>query len=184
MRVRRKLIQNTVRELLITNKIHSAAVDIEKIARKLQIQIIKQDAAADSDISGFLLRDFDNKKALIGVNGSHPLNRQRFTIAHEIGHYFLHNYEGVHFDGKNTGLQMLLRNGKSSEGTSVEEREANFFAAELLMPEMLLEKDIAKIDGVYLLDEDDESIKNLASEYQVSVRALTYRLSYLGYIKL
>ncbi|MDQ3819254.1 MAG: ImmA/IrrE family metallo-endopeptidase, partial [Acidobacteriota bacterium] len=160
----------------------SAPVAINKIAKNLRIQVIKQNA--ENDLSGFLLRDFDKKTALIGVNASHSLNRQRFTIAHEIGHFCLHNYEGVHFDGKNTGLQVHLRNDKSSEGTNIEEREANLFAAELLMPKMLLEKDLATVKEIYLLDEEDQSIKNLANKYQVSVRALTYRLANLSYIKL
>lgn len=182
MRVRRKYIQNLVKELLINNKISSAPVDINRIAKSLRIQIIKQ--SAEDDLSGFLLRDFDKKTALIGVNEKHSLNRQRFTIAHEIGHFCLHNYEGVHFDGKNTGLQVHLRNSRSSEGTSIEEREANLFAAELLMPKTVLEKDLSTIKEIYLLDEEDQTIKTLADKYQVSVRALTYRLVNLGYIEL
>lgn len=182
MRVRRKHIQNLVEELLTTNRILSAPVDINKIAKNLRIQIITQ--SAEDELAGFLLRKFDKKTAIIGVNENHPLNRQRFTIAHEIGHFCLHNYEGVHFDGKNTGLQVHLRNSKSAEGTNIEEREANLFAAELLMPKMLLEKDIAVVQEIYLLDENDQSIKNLANNYQVSVRALTYRLANLGYIEL
>lgn len=182
MRVRRKFIQNLVNQLLSSNNIESAPVNLEKITKSLQIEVIKQ--VADDKIAGFLVKDFDNKNALIGVNENHHPNRQRFTIAHEIGHYFLHNYEGVHFDGKNTGLQVYLRDDKSATGLDVEEREANLFAAELLMPEHLLEKDISAIDEIYLLDEEDFTIKELAANYNVSVRALTYRLSNLGYIKL
>lgn len=182
MRVRRKHIQSLVQELLTTNRILSAPVDIKKIAKNLRIQIITQ--SAEDELAGFLLRDLDKKTAVIGVNENHSHNRQRFTIAHEIGHFCLHNYEGVHFDGKNTGLQVHLRNGKSAEGTNIEEREANLFAAELLMPKMLLEKDIALVKEIYLLDESDQSIKTLANNYQVSVRALTYRLANLGYIEL
>src|SRR4051794_10316854 len=126
MRVRRKLIQTSAEELLRKNRIASAPVDIEKIAKSLRIQIIRQ--SAEDDLAGFLLRDSDKNTALIGVNENHQPNRQRFTIAHEIGHFCLHNYQGVHFDGKNTDLQVHLRNDKSAEGTNIEEREANLFA--------------------------------------------------------
>jgi Zn-dependent peptidase ImmA (M78 family) len=182
MRVRRRHIRNLVKQLLLSNDIKSAPVDIEKIAENFRIQIEKQNA--EDEVAGFLLKDFDSKNALIGVNTHHNPNRQRFTIAHELGHYFLHDYEGVHFDSKTTGLRMYLRNEKSTTGTDLEEREANLFAAELLMPEDLLKEDLADIKEIYLIDENDETIKNLAKRYGVSVRALTYRLSNLGYIEL
>ncbi len=182
MRVRRKHIQNLVGEILSSNNIQSAPVDLKKIAKSLRIEIIKQ--SADDKIARFLVKDFDSKNALIGVNETHSPNRQRFTIAHEIGHYFLHNFQGVHFDGKNTGLQVYLRDSKSATGQDVDEREANLFAAELLMPETLLEKDVSEIEEIYLLDENDFTIKKLAAKYKVSVRALTYRLANLGYIRL
>lgn len=182
MHVRRRHIRNLVRQLLISNNIKAAPVNIEKIAENLKIQIVEQ--KIDDEVAGFLLKDFDSKNALIGVNTHHHWKRQRFTIAHELGHYFLHDYEGVHFDSKTTGLRMYLRNEKSTTGTDLEEREANLFAAELLMPENLLKEDLADIEAVYLIDDNDETIRNLADRYGVSVRALTYRLANLGYIEL
>ena len=182
MRVRRQHIRNLVKEILLSNNIESAPVDIQKIAENLKIQIVEQNA--EDEVAGFLLKDFDSKNALIGVNTHHHPNRQRFTIAHELGHYFLHDYVGVHFDSKTTGLRMYLRNEKSTTGTDLEEREANLFAAELLMPENLLRDDLADIEAVYLIDDNDETIRNLAKQYGVSVRALTYRLANLGYIEL
>jgi len=62
------------------------------------------------------------------------------------------------------------------------EREANLFAAELLMPARFLRADerIAKLD---LLDEEATGLlKEVADEYGVSVQALTYRLANLGLI--
>jgi len=182
MRVRRKHIQNLVNQILLTNEIQSAPVDIERIAANLNIQIVEQNI--EDEVAGFLLKGYDNKNALIGINTHHHPNRQRFTVAHELGHYFLHDYEGVHFDGKTTGLRMYLRNEKSATGTDLEEREANLFAAELLMPENLLREDLADVEEIYLIDDDDLTIKDLAKQYQVSVRALTYRLGNLGYIEL
>lgn len=182
MRVRRKHIKNLVSGILAENKINSVPVNLEKIAKNLQIKIIKQ--SAEDDLAGFLLKDFDGKSALIGVNENHHSNRQRFTIAHEIGHYFLHNFQGVHFDGKNTGLQMYLRNDLSSQGISIEEREANLFAAELLMPESILIKDVVEFSEFYLLDDRDTSIRAIAAKYEVSQLALTYRLINLGFIEL
>jgi Zn-dependent peptidase ImmA (M78 family) len=180
MRVRRKQIEKQVNDLLTSNNITTAPVDIGKIAKSLQLEIVKQDA--DDKISGMLVNDFGNKKALIGVNRKHHINRQRFTIAHEIGHFLLHHFQGVHFDGENTGLQINFRDDKSASGEDLYEREANLFAAELLMPRTLLEADISKIKNLSLIDKDDLTLKSLADKYKVSVRAITYRLAYLGYL--
>lgn len=52
------------------------------------------------------------------LNITHPLTRQRFTVAHEIAHYLLHP------------VGMYAENGKKGRM----EREANALAAEILMP--------------------------------------------------
>lgn len=180
MRVRRKQIEKLVNEILESNKIESAPVNIAKIARKLRVEIVRQDA--EDHISGFLVNDFGKQNALIGVNRKHHINRQRFTIGHEIGHLLLHHFQGVHFDGETTGLQINFRDDKSSTGLDLYEREANLFAAELLMPRKLLKADLAKIDSISLVSKEDLTLKHLAAKYRVSVRAITYRLAYLGYL--
>jgi Zn-dependent peptidase ImmA (M78 family) len=68
----------------------------------------------------------------------------------------------------------------SSQGTDEFEREANLFAASLLMPERFLEHDLEDEDYVDLFD--DEFLSELARKYGVSGQALTNRLNYLGYI--
>ena len=178
---RRKAIENLVDNILSENDINSPPVNLAKIARRLNVEVVKQDAA--EHISGMLI-NAGVGKALIGVNAKHHPNRQRFTIAHEFGHFLLHKFDGVHFDGKNTGLQINFRDEKSSTGEDLVEREANLFAAELLMPRRLLEIDIAKIGDFSLVDKEDRTLKDLAERYKVSVRAITFRLSYLGHLQL
>lgn len=85
-----------------------------------------------NDIAGFI--DFDNKKII--VNQSDPANRQRFTIAHELGHYILHQ-EYVKDRSK---YKVLLRRPIKELGYAPEEQEANCFAANLLVPSEVLEK--------------------------------------------
>jgi Zn-dependent peptidase ImmA (M78 family) len=183
MPVRRKYIHSLVDKLLLTHGIKSAPIRVEEIARQLGADVVYQ--AADDDLSGFLFRDYKQRNAIIGVNAKHHPNRQRFTIAHEIGHFLLHEYEGFHFDGDGQGFQVRLRDDESRKGTDDDEKEANLFGAELLMPERLLRADISKIPKLDLFnDEGAASFKKLANRYQVSVRALTYRLANLGYIHL
>lgn len=167
----------------MTNGIRSAPVPIDDIAMTLGAEIHYE--PADDELSGFLFRDLRQKKAIIGVNSNHHPNRQRFTVAHEIGHFLLHNYEGFHFDGSNQWFQIKRRDNKSKSGTDTDEREANLFAAELLMPARFLQTDFPKVPPVDLLaDTDLDSFTELAERYGVSTQALTYRLAYLGYVQL
>lgn len=64
----------------------------------------------------------------IFVNADEPDTRQRFTIAHELGHWVCQCLEG-------TVEPMYCRADEVDESARALEREANVFAAELLMPE-------------------------------------------------
>lgn len=180
MRVRKKHIRTVVARLLATSNIQSAPVPVEKIAQSLGVEIRK--SPAEETLSGFILRDSRTGKATIGVNSSQHRNRQRFTIGHELGHYFLHPGHSVHVDENSmAGFKVSWRNTESSEGTNVEEIEANIFAAELLMPAAFLREDLRVYGTLDFLDEEslDETLNALAKKYQVSKQAITYRLGNL-----
>ena len=66
-----------------------------------------------------------------GVNSLHAPVRQRFTIAHELGHAVLHAREGIHLD---QAFRLRFRDQTSAMAIDPEEIDANSFAAELLMP--------------------------------------------------
>lgn len=170
---RRKLIQSEVAELLQKSNITEAPVNVERVATGLNIAVRR--TPSEDDISGFLLRH-PGGQAIIGVNTLHHPNRQRFTIAHEIGHFVLHQHDQVHVDR----AIVKLRDRASSKGEDPEEIEANGFAAELLMPEEFLRSDLARLTFTDLLD--DRRMQQLAKQFQVSVQAMTNRLVSLGYL--
>ena len=136
MAVRRKHIRDLVERLLFEREIKKPFVPVESIAESLGIQV-QRDQVGDG-LSGFLVRTTGTGEAVIGVNANHTQRRQRFTIAHELGHYLLHEGEAVHFDGEKPGVTVNLRNRESSTGETDIEVEANLFAAELLMPSKFL----------------------------------------------
>lgn len=175
MSVRRKYIRALVDDLIGKHQITAAPVDVEYIARSMGISVVTQ--SVEADISGFLYRQ--RHSTIIGVNSHHFHTRQRFTIAHELGHFLLHTHEDVHVD---KFFEVKLRSNKFSPAEELEEKEANLFAAELLMPKQLLDRELESIDGVDLLDEKE--LQALAEEYAVSTQAMTFRLSYLGYVQL
>lgn len=176
MSIRRRKIQFLVKELLEQTGIHTPPIPVEEIARSKGIDVRKSEEP-DSNISGFLF--WGSEKPIIGVNRKHHTNRQRFTIAHELGHYLLHNSttQDLYLDHS---FKVLLRDERSSEGIDEIEREANLFAAEFLMPEHFLQNDL---HGRRQIDVEDEAfLRELAQRYQVSQQALIFRLANLGYV--
>jgi Zn-dependent peptidase ImmA (M78 family) len=180
MTVRRRHIRALAERLLLANRIETAPVDAKQVAKSLGAEVQYQ--PADENLSGFILRNRKRRSAIIGVNSNHHPNRQRFTIAHEVGHFLLHDHDDIHVDHMDCGLIVRRRNEDSSKGEDDYEKEANLFAAELLMPAAFLEPDIAALEARNLLD--DDVLHSLADKYGVSTQALTYRLAYLGYIQL
>ncbi len=176
---RKQFICEKVRSLLAESGIKHPKVQPQSIAQRYNIDIRIE--PIDGDISGFLLRQIGVAGAIIGLNRDQSTTRQRFTLAHELGHFFLHNNQDgeLHID-RTSRFVVQLRDAKSSTGASDDEREANFFAAELLMPAAFLSDDVAGYGGLDLGDEQDV-ISKLASRYGVSTQAMSYRLSNLGF---
>ena len=144
-------------------------VNVEQIAREHNI-IVKPVSLPD-EISGVL--DNSTDRYIILVNSNQSPVRQRFSIAHELGHYFLHSSDDskkqVHID-----KIRYYRNIKSSLGIDDKEIEANKFASELLIPtdELLKELSTGKYD-IY----DDVSIHELAKKFEVSDAALSVKIA-------
>ena len=177
MTIRRKHISGVVNRLLTQFRIQDAPVPVEDVAQSLGTRVER--TPADDDLSGFLYQQKNGKLAIIGVNENHHPNRQTFTIAHELGHFLLHNIEDVHVD---RAFRVKLRSPASSKGLDIDEMEANLFAAELLMPTSFLTKDLKGVDDIDLVDE--KVISSLAQRYGVSTQAMTFRLNHLGYMRL
>jgi Zn-dependent peptidase ImmA (M78 family) len=174
MAIRRRKIDSLVESLLVENGIEEGPVPVSSIAKAKGARIHAD--ALEGDLSGFLFRDHGH--AVIGVNTQHSPTRQNFTIGHELGHLLLHDQEQLHVD---RGFPVRLRNSLSSEGTDDAEREANYFAAALLMPKRFLERDL---HGEEFLDlTEDTKVKMLSRKYGVSAIALVNRLKNLGYIQ-
>ena len=86
-------------------------------------------------------------------------------------------YSGIHVD---RSFPARRRNERSAQAIDPDEIEANAFAAELLMPATMLEDDLLELSLDY---EDDELFKRLADNYLVSLQAIIFRLTNLGFIE-
>jgi Zn-dependent peptidase ImmA (M78 family) len=165
-RARYSKIEHLVRELLQKSVVNAPPVSVERIAEAEGVEIIIK--RFNNEISGVLLRT--GNKNIIGVERQQAKARQRFTIAHELGHLLLHDGEEVRID---TNFRINLRSPESSTAEDIEEIEANAFAASLLMPEHFLRTDLQD----FVLDIDDaRQVQTLAQRYEVSTQAMTIRL--------
>lgn len=102
-------------------------IDPIHIAQSLGIEVFTADL--DPGIAGLLIKR-QGQDAAIYLNSRDSQNRQRFTAAHELGHYVRRS------TGSDDAWDYVDRRDElSSLGTDPEERYANAFAAQLLMPE-------------------------------------------------
>ncbi len=101
---------------------------------------------------------------LNGAEAAASPGRRRFTLAHELGHWICHCGDGA-------AAPVLCRSEDVALGTGRElEREANVFAAELLMPREAVATAFAR----------EGSAVALGARFGVSTLALQWRLYNLG----
>lgn len=132
----------------------------EKLIHKIQdLDLCYEDL--NEQISGKINYDFERSKYVITINKNHHANRQRFTMAHELGHYILNH---------GTKEDTLYRNGE----TDPDEIEANVFAAEILMPTGVIRH--------LIYEQGITKVSELAEKLWVSESAMIYRLKNLGII--
>jgi Zn-dependent peptidase ImmA (M78 family) len=137
-------------------------VDPVQIARRLGIDV--RQAPLSDNISGALVKKVGQDPRILLNAGDHP-NRQRFTAAHELGHFVSREeapeeYEYV--DLRDTVM--------SAAGTNEDEVFANQFAANLLMPEREVRR----------LAEQGYSLTEMALYFGVSQDAMGYRVTSLS----
>lgn len=166
----KKSIEQRAVQLLEEHGAMRAPVPVELIAHRLGLVV--ESAALGNDVSGLLV--VKDGRGTIGVNQTHVPVRQRFTIAHEIGHYVLHREEAELFIDK--GYAAARRDRTTSTGEDYGEIQANAFAAALLMPEPLVS---AEVDRLAFDLGDEDALEALADKFQVSLQAMTFRLSNL-----
>ena len=169
-------IENTVREILEELNITEPPVPVQLIAKKMGAKLMFEPFDGKDDISGMLFRDGEN--TIIGINSAHANARQRFSIAHEIGHLALHKRNKLFIDKV---VKINFRDNKSSMAIDPNEIAANAFAAELLMPRDFVRNEIHnEIERQKNITDKDDFIQKLAKTFNVSTQAMEYRLINLG----
>ncbi len=154
-------LEKLTEEILLRNDIYKIPADIIVIAQNNNIDVYKM-KMPDEKIMGLIKYDKDTSAFVIAINKELNTNQQRFTLAHELGHFFLDKEqlmsEEIHID-----VMFRITNEK-------DEKEVEYFAGALLMNKTLLEKTYETV----------RDIKELSKLFEVSEADMTYRLNILG----
>jgi Zn-dependent peptidase ImmA (M78 family) len=152
----------TARNLLSKYWKGGLPIDPRKIAAHEGLKVESCPSFAIKNISGELIPD--GEKAVIRYNPADSAKRQRFTIAHELGHFMLGHGHAFRDPSSNFSMSYY----------DPQEVDANQFAAEILMPEVAVK--------VLVKQRKIQDVAELARIFDVSVNAMSYRLKKLGFI--
>ena len=168
------IVANKVRDVLELKCPYSPEEAVRKLDGEIQETI--EDEYIDAEI-----KKYGDDKFIIRLNKDKPENRKTFTVAHELGHLFLHmgfiidqdrwnsidNYQDSAF------YRMSGDNGMPGRYKQ-EEHEANVFAANFLMPE----EEFISVANQYL-DNGRCNTESLANHFNVSEMAVINRGKWL-----
>ncbi|SFR39397.1 protein of unknown function [Marinobacter gudaonensis] len=139
--------------------IQTVPLDVERLAGSFGVKV--KVVPMKDEVSGHL--SLNDGQWEIAVNALHHPKRQRFTLAHELGHYVLHRWQCQKFEDTK-----LFRNNE----TNPMEAEANRYAADLLMPEPEFRNYINTVS---------KNINDIADYFDVSAYAVRVRAKNLGF---
>lgn len=137
------------------------------IAHRMGIEVRPLTPSFDGSAPCGVAEITSDGRRVIYYNGQEPHSRIRFTLAHELGHHILgHTQQGR--------MYRDFSNPAWNDNNSIEEKDANRFSAELLMPDEAVNTLINR-DKIY-------SIPDLAARFDVSQEAMYWRMKNLGYL--
>jgi Zn-dependent peptidase ImmA (M78 family) len=179
--LQRAEVEKRAKLLLEQHGLKRNPIDVKKLAEALGYRVVFR-YFDEEDLSGTVMQD-TNGLVTLGINTLHSPARQRFSVAHEIGHAQLHmsSQRETLFIDPPAGV--FFRDSRASLGEDSREINANQFAAALLMPMQMVRdalQKLARSSGRFTID---EAVTKLAKQFEVSPQAMRFRLVALGFIE-
>lgn len=163
----RSEVESRAKEVLTQHGLYSVPIDPVLLANQIGVAVYNAKFSADT-WAGLISKR--NQTTQIFVEQSDPPYRKRFSIAHELGHHFLHLVEdGEIIDSRADMFREKEPSGESMSTERIREIQANWFAAALLMPEDLVRMEWRKTPDM----------RRMAELFNVSEEAMGYRLDAL-----
>jgi Zn-dependent peptidase ImmA (M78 family) len=122
-------VRRVAKHLLRAAGVRTPPVDLRKIASHCGLRYEEVDYFPD-DVDALIVTTAEGSVAVVNKNQS--INRRRFSLAHELGHFVLHRDGSVLETTVSIDAPPPGESGR--EVASIAEREANLFAGELLVP--------------------------------------------------
>lgn len=145
-----KYARNRVWETLIECNLNQLPINLAVVANFYNISIIKYSQSNDTFTGDGFSTIVDGRLIVYYNDTDYPISRQRFTLAHELGHCLLGHLK--------FGKTYNRNSEKDFDGMDIFEMQANVFARDLLMPAIVLHnlnikssEDIARICNVSML---------------------------------
>ena len=166
------------RQLLRELNIQGIPIQPREIAEQLQIVVWEREM--ESQYDGCLMRVGDTWGILLN-NLIQSQSRKNFTIAHELGHYYLERGQISATDHKDTVAEFVPQHRcqredlRGFDSHRLEEQRANQFAVELLMPSPIFRADAADLPEIGL-----PAIDALAEKYSTSLTSTAIRYTRLS----
>ncbi len=170
---RRQEIEKTAIELLESSGYsESEDIDVVSVAKSLGFMVGATDM--DEETDGFIIVHEGRQNILglesdkiIVVNSKRDIVWKRFTIAHELGHFILHYDKERDKDG-------LYAHREHVKGKSESENEADYFAANLLLPRHIFMAKYKKLQDSNM--DANMIIELLARDFMVTSRTVARRI--------
>ena len=155
-------VEKLAKQILVKNGLdEKVPVDPIALAKMNDIDV-KLAGFKEPGVAGAIIKE--NGHVTIFANKDDLYSQQRFTVAHELGHYYIHL-----LSENNKGIVDFHRTIDNDDENPIED-QANKFAAALLMDGIL----IKNIWGHF------KSAEPMAKIFRVSVDTMEYRLKDLG----
>ena len=190
-------IKASARDLLGLVGYESGPVDLKNICAALSIDLEFTDHRVH-DLDGMEIlgsANFDRKKIVINAHGN--ITRERFTLGHEIGHFFLKHQ--LYLASESVIESDLRIVSEREDGFNYErlEFQANSFASNLILPDEIFIRKTAEFRNLlgitdrghgYIFVDDqpynyqiyDQLLTQLLTYFEVSKQAIQYKLQKLG----
>lgn len=139
---RQREIEEAVDDVRTKTKLSYPEDSILDIAERLGVEVYLSDFGEfKNEVSGLIkYPEKEEEKPRIYLQKNENRNRRIFTLAHELGHFILHK--------GSEKLRVDKFNYSENSKEAIEETEANYFAASLLVPKEKLEKILSEIGNI------------------------------------